>query len=241
MQIEWPRGFSLQYLWPNYIFNVFGTPETIASTWLADSAMFLVHIINLDVNFISGLYPLRRLATWSLNSGIWCNLIPQMVIVAYRMDTVLGTEGLDSTGDTVSELNELTAQWGDWDCQGDRARTSTKSKYRIRQCYNGTGRYCALFRCPRPSREPCCQHLPSAHPPHGLTGSFSPPEHAICDSLSFIPPLHISTPASSFNVSHCLGLSVLLCPEMQWPDCPLPSASLLAVQTTSRRWLCCFQ
>lgn len=75
-------GFSLQYLWPNYIFNVFGTPETIASTWLADSAVFLVHIINLDVNFISLLYPRRMLASWSLNPRVWCNLIPQTVIAA---------------------------------------------------------------------------------------------------------------------------------------------------------------
>lgn len=153
----------------------------------------------------------------------------------YRMDTVLGTEGLDSMGDTVPELNELTAQWGDWHHQGDRARTATKSKYRIRHCYDDMGRCHALFRYPQHSRKPCGQHPHSVHPPHGLPGSSHLLKCAPCGSLSFTPPLHIVTPASSLNFSHCLCLSVLLSPEMQWSDCPPPTASLLVVQTTIRK------
>lgn len=99
-------GFSLQYLWSNYIFNVFGTLETIGTTWLADSAMFLVHTINLGVNSISVLYPLRLLATWSLNFHIWCNLIQQMVIACYRAGTVLGTVAVKNEN-TVPAPNEL--------------------------------------------------------------------------------------------------------------------------------------
>lgn len=106
-------GFSLQYLWSNYIFNVFGTQETIGTTWLADSAVFLVYTINLGVNFISILYPLRSLATWSLNFHVRCNLIQQMVIACYRLDTVLGTM-LVKNENTVPVPNELSLgkRWG---------------------------------------------------------------------------------------------------------------------------------
>lgn len=97
-------GFSLQYLWSNYIFNVFGTPETIRTTWLADSAMFLVHAINLDVNFISILLPLRLLATWSLNVHIWWHLI-QLPTIGWG--TVLGTVVVKN-GNIVPAPNEGT-------------------------------------------------------------------------------------------------------------------------------------
>lgn len=100
-------GFSLPYLRSNYIFNVFGTLETIETTWLADSAMFLVHTINLGINSISILYPLRLLATWSLNFHIWGNLIQQMVIACYKWSTVLGTEVVKNEN-VVPAPNELT-------------------------------------------------------------------------------------------------------------------------------------
>ena len=100
MQIECPQAFLCNIYDEIIFFNVFGTQETIETTWLADSAMFLVHAINLGVNLISKLYSPRLLAIWSLNFHIWCNLIQQMVIACYRLGTVLGTVVLknESTG-----------------------------------------------------------------------------------------------------------------------------------------------
>ena len=89
MQIECPQAFLCSIYDQIIFFNVFGTQETIGTTWLADSAMFLVHAINLGVNLISKLYSLRLLAIWSLNFHIWCNLIQQMVIACYRLGTVV--------------------------------------------------------------------------------------------------------------------------------------------------------
>lgn len=69
--------------------------------------MFLVHTINLGANSISILYPLRLLATWSLNFHIRYNLIQQMLIACHRSGTVLGTVAVKNEN-KVPEPNELT-------------------------------------------------------------------------------------------------------------------------------------